>query len=61
MTIEKTKEDWEKQKVKLLARFAQLTSEDVQYVKGKRDEMMVKLEVRLNKNREHMMDILSSL
>lgn len=52
MNTTELKGDWEVQKGKLKQKFAKLTDNDLLFVKGKKDEMFGKLQVKLGKTKE---------
>jgi uncharacterized protein YjbJ (UPF0337 family) len=53
--------NWDEQKVKLKAKFSNLSDEDLQYEEGKKDEMLKKLQVKLGKSKEELAAIISTL
>lgn len=55
-TIE-IKENWNDQKGKLKMKFATLTNNDGAFVQGKKEEMIGRLELRLGKTKEELMNI----
>lgn len=55
------KGNWTDQKVKLKAKFSNLTDADVQYENGKKDEMFSKLEAKLGKSKEELAAIIAAL
>lgn len=52
---------WQEQKTKLLAKYDTLTSEDLTYEKGKKDEMLDKVQVKLGKTKEELAEIIAAL
>ncbi len=52
---------WEIQKDKLQAKFPILTDEDLNYEKGKLDEMLNKVQIKLGKTKEQVEEIISAL
>ncbi|MBC7845137.1 MAG: general stress protein CsbD [Flavobacterium sp.] len=59
-TIELTG-NWEEQKVKLKLKFAALTENDLLFVKGKKEEMLGKLQKKLGKTKEEIFKIIGAL
>jgi len=55
------KGNWNKQKGKLKQRFAILTDNDLMFVKGKKDEMFGKLQIKLGKTKEELYKIILEL
>jgi len=55
------KGNWNKQKGKLRQRFAILTDNDLMFVKGKKDEMFGKLQIKLGKTKEELYKIILEL
>ena len=55
------KGNWEEQKSRLKEKFAAITDNDFLFIKGKREEMIAKLQVKLGKTREELNKILGSL
>lgn len=60
----KTNEDfkisgnWENQSKNLQEKFSQLTDADLKYEAGKENELLVRVETRLNKKREEVINII---
>ena len=61
MNASGAKENWEEQKGKLKGKFAALTDNDFLFVKGKREEMIAKLQTKLGKTKEELNNILGAL
>ncbi|SHG52096.1 CsbD-like [Flavobacterium fluvii] len=59
-TIELTG-NWEEQKSKLKQKFAALTDNDLLFVKGKKEEMLGKLQKKLGKTKEELFKIIGAL
>lgn len=59
-TIE-IKGSWNEQKGKLLQKFAILTDNDLMFLKGKKDEMLGRLQVKLGKTKEELQRIIVAL
>jgi len=55
------KETWEKQKEHLKLKFAALTDTDVLFLEGKKEEMMVKLQLKFGKTRQELNQIINGL
>jgi uncharacterized protein YjbJ (UPF0337 family) len=53
--------NWNKTKGKLKQKFAMLTDDDLLLVKGKQDELLGRLQVRLGKTKEEIRKIVSEL
>ncbi len=52
---------WEKQKGELKQRFATLTENDLLFAKGKKEEMIGRLQIKLGKTKEQLHKILSNI
>ena len=57
MNTKETKGNWNELKGKLKQKFATLTDNDLMYQKGKRDEMLGKLQIKLGKTKEELYKI----
>ena len=55
------KAKWNEQKGKLKQKFASLTDNDFEFKKGRREEMMGTLQVKLGKTRQELRTIISNL
>ena len=55
------KGNWNEQKGKLKKKFATLTDSDLVYTEGKKDDMLVKLQIKLGKTKEELVKIIESL
>lgn len=55
------KGNWEEQKGKLKQKFAALTENDLLFAKGKKEEMLGKLEIKLGKTKEELIKIIRDL
>ncbi len=53
--------NWDEQKGLLKQRFASLTENDLLFVKGKRGEMLRKLQIKLGKTKEELRKIIEAL
>jgi uncharacterized protein YjbJ (UPF0337 family) len=53
--------NWNEQKGKLKQKFAALTDNDLLFAKGKKEEMLGKLQVKLGKSKDEMNKIISAL
>ena len=54
-------ENWEKQKIKLLKKFANLTDKDLIFLEGSKDAMFNRLRIKLGKTKEEMYTIIAAL
>ena len=54
MTKLQMKGSWNEVKGKLKQKYAQLTDDDLQFVEGKEDELLGRLQQRLGKNKEEL-------
>jgi len=61
MKTKELKGSWEEQKGKLKQKFAALTDNDLWFVKGKKEEMMEKLQIKLGKSKEELHKLLEAL
>ncbi len=55
------KGNWNEQKGKLMQKFAILTDNDLMFAKGKKEEMLGKLQVKLGKTKEELYKIILEL
>jgi uncharacterized protein YjbJ (UPF0337 family) len=53
--------NWEKQSKELKSKFSQLTDSDLKFESGRENELLKKVETRLNKNREEVINIIKKL
>jgi uncharacterized protein YjbJ (UPF0337 family) len=53
--------NWKITKGKLKQKFAQLTDDDLLFVKGKQEELLGRLQQRLGKSKEEMIKVISEL
>ncbi len=53
--------NWDKQKSELKQRFANLTDNDLLFARGKKEEMMHRLQIKLGKTEEQLKKILSDI
>ncbi len=53
--------NWDKQKSELKQRFAILTDNDLLFARGKKEEMMRRLQIKLGKTEEQLKKILSDI
>jgi uncharacterized protein YjbJ (UPF0337 family) len=51
--------NWEDQSKQLKGKFSQLTDSDLKFEKGKENEMLNRVEKRLNKKREEVINIIN--
>ena len=56
----KIKGDWKKESQALKTKYPKLTSEDVKFETGKESDLIKRLETRLGKNRNEVIDILKT-
>lgn len=61
MNTSEIKGNWNEQKGKLKQKFAALTDNDLLFVKGKKEEMLGKLQVKLGKTKEELYKIIEAL
>ncbi len=61
MNTTELKANWEEQKGKLKQKFATLTDDDLLFAKGKKEEMMGRLQVKLGKTKEELYKIISGI
>lgn len=55
------KGNWNEQKGKLMQKFAILTDNDLMFAKGKKEEMLGKLQIKLGKTKEELYKIIMEL
>lgn len=53
--------NWENQSKELKSKFSQLTDEDLKFEKGKENELLIRVENRLNKQREEVIHIIQKV
>jgi len=53
--------NWNTTKGKLKQKFAMLTDNDLMFAKGKKDEMIGRLQIKLGKSKEEMQKIIADL
>jgi uncharacterized protein YjbJ (UPF0337 family) len=61
MNTTEVKGNWERQKSKLLKKFANLTDKDLIFLKGSKEAMFGRLQIKLGKTKEEMQTILVGL
>jgi uncharacterized protein YjbJ (UPF0337 family) len=61
MNTTKVKGTWNEQTGKLKQKFAILTDNDLMFEKGKKEEMLGRLQLKLGKSKEELLKIISSL
>ncbi len=61
MNTTEVKGNWNKQKGKLLQKFAILTDNDLMFAEGKKDEMFGRLQIKLGKTKEELHKIIEAL
>jgi uncharacterized protein YjbJ (UPF0337 family) len=55
------KGDWEIQKSKLKEKFTTLTDADLAFTRGKKDEMLERLQVRFGMSKQELRDLIEAL
>jgi uncharacterized protein YjbJ (UPF0337 family) len=53
--------NWNQEKAKLKQKFLTLTDSDLEFVKGKKDEMLGRVQIKLGKSKEELQKIMQSL
>jgi uncharacterized protein YjbJ (UPF0337 family) len=61
MNTTEVKGNWNEKKGKLLQEFAILTDNDLMFLKGKKDEMLGRLQIKLGKTKEELQRIIAAL
>lgn len=61
MNTNELKGNWNEQKGKLKARYAMLTDNDLMFLEGKKEEMYGRLQLKLGKSKEELMNIIMEL
>ena len=61
MNTTEIKGNWNEQKGKLKQQYAMLTDDHLLFEKGKREEMMGRLQIKLGKTKEELHKIIASL
>jgi hypothetical protein len=61
MNREEIREEWNKQKAKLLKRFSVLTEDDLFFREGRKDEMLERLQLILVKNKDELNSLFEEL
>jgi uncharacterized protein YjbJ (UPF0337 family) len=61
MNTTELKGNWEEQKGKLKQKFAQLTDNDLLFSEGKKEEMLGRIQIKLEKTKDDLCKILSDL
>ncbi len=61
MNTTELKGNWDEQKGKLKQKFAALTDNDLLFAEGKKDEMFVRLQIKLGKSKDELHKIISDL
>jgi uncharacterized protein YjbJ (UPF0337 family) len=49
---------WESQAQLLQKKFAQLTDDDLKFVEGEEEDLLIRIETRINKKREEVINII---
>ena len=55
------KGSWEEQKGALKQKFSTITDNDLIYLEGKKEEMLVKLQIKLGKTKEELQKLMKAL
>ncbi len=55
------KGDWDLQKTKLKEKFTNLTDADLAFAKGKKHEMLEKLQIRFGMSKDQLRDLIEAL
>lgn len=61
MNTTELKGNWEEQKGKLKQKFAALTDNDLLFAKGKKEEMLGRIQTKLGKTKEELFKIIGEL
>jgi uncharacterized protein YjbJ (UPF0337 family) len=61
MNTTELKGNWEEQKAKLKQKFAALTDNDLLFIKGKKEEMMGRIQAKLGKTKEELYKIIGEI
>lgn len=61
MNTTEVKGNWNEQKGKLKQKFAILTDNDMLFKEGKKDEMLGRLQIKLGKTKEELLEIIAAL
>lgn len=61
MNTAELKGNWEEEKRKLKQKFVALTDNDLLFAKGKKEEMMDKIQIKLGKTKEELYKIIGEL
>ena len=61
MNTTELKGNWDEQKGKLKQKFAALTDNDLLFVKGKKEEMLGRIQVKLGKTKDELFKIIGEL
>ena len=54
-------EDWKDKKIKLKHKFTTLMDSDINLIEGHKEEMLVKIQMKLGKTREELLKIIAGL
>ena len=57
--IFKISDNWEKQSKKLIEKYSVLSEADLQYEAGKENELLTRVETKLNKKRDDVINIIN--
>lgn len=61
MNTAELKGNWEEQKGKLKQKFAALTDNDLSFAKGKKEEMLGRIQIKLGKTKEELFKIIGQV
>ena len=53
--------NWTRKSKKLQEKYPQLTNDDLKLEQGKENDLLERIEIRLNKNREEVIDIINNV
>lgn len=59
--LKEIENNWSETKAKLKQKFAKLTNNDLMLLEGKKDELIARLQLKLGKTKEEVLNIISSL
>ena len=58
---DQVRENWGEKRAKLKIKFPTLTDSDLRYEKGKKDEMLERIQVKLGKTKEELNTVIAEL
>jgi len=59
--LKEIENDWIETKAKLKQKFAKLTNNDLMLLDGKKDELLARIQLKLGKTKEEVLNIIASL